>query len=291
MEKETFNKSYGTRGGRMRKSQNSLLKELWARILGDDLSGLSAQLAYYFLLSLFPLLIFLFTLLPYLPIQEKDLLSFLNDFAPGEAMDLIEKNLEGVMDKHSGGLLSLGIIGTIWSASNGINAIVRAFNKAYDVKESRSFFVARGMAILLTFAMIFVFIIALLLPVFGKEIGVFLFSEFGLSRQFLVIWGMMRWLLSAIILFLIFTGLYWIAPNVKMRCRSAFPGALFATIGWIFVSLGFSFYVGNFGNYTATYGGIGAIIVLMIWLYLSGFIIVLGGEINAFYSDHKKEDC
>src|SRR5687768_5967326 len=94
MEKETFNKSYGTRGGRMGKSKKSLLKELWKRSIGDDLSGLSAQLAYFFLLSLFPLLIFLFTLLPYLPIQEKDLLSFLNDFAPGDAMDLIENNLE-----------------------------------------------------------------------------------------------------------------------------------------------------------------------------------------------------
>ncbi|SFB08852.1 MULTISPECIES: YihY/virulence factor BrkB family protein [unclassified Bacillus (in: firmicutes)] len=275
----------------MRKMDKSLLKELWARIQGDDLPGLAAQLAYFFLLSLFPLLIFLFTLLPYLPIPQRDILGILSDFAPGEAMDLIEKNLKDVMDNRSGGLLSFGIIGTIWSASNGINAIVRAFNKAYDVEESRSFIVARGTAILLTFGMILVFIVALVLPVFGKEIGLFLFSQFGFSDQFLTIWGLLRWLVSAIILFLIFTGLYWIAPNVKMRCRSAFPGALFATIGWIVVSLGFSFYVGSFGNYSATYGGVGGIIVLMVWLYLSGFIIVLGGEINAFYSDHKKDGC
>jgi membrane protein len=96
---------------------------------------------------------------------------------------------------------------------------------------------------------------------------------------------------SAIILFLIFTGLYWIAPNVKLKCRSAFPGAIFATIGWILSSMGLSFYVGNISNYSLTYGGIGAIIVLMIWLYLSAFIIILGGEVNAFYSEKKRTNC
>ncbi|WP_160723924.1 YihY/virulence factor BrkB family protein [Bacillus sp. USDA818B3_A] len=271
--------------------RSSLLRLLWHRIEEDDLPGLSAQLAYFFLLSLFPLLIVLFSLLPYIPIPHQDMLGMIRDFAPDEAMELIEKNVEEIMSHHKGGLLSFGIIGTIWSASNGINAIVRAFNKAYNVKESRSFIVARGMAVLLTFGMIFVFLLAMIVPIFGKEIGLFLFSQFGYTSEFIKVWNALSWLVSGIILFLIFTGLYWIAPNVKIKCRSAFPGALFATIGWVIASFGLSFYVGNISNYSLTYGGIGAIIVLMIWLYLSAFIIILGGEVNAFYSEKYKSNC
>ncbi|MEH7115532.1 YihY/virulence factor BrkB family protein [Neobacillus niacini] len=271
--------------------RKSLLKLLWHRIEEDDIPGLSAQLAYFFLLSLFPLLIFIFTLLPYLQIPYHDILGSIREFAPPETMELIEKNVNYVMNNRNGGLLSIGIIGTMWSASNGIHALVRAFNKAYNVKESRSFIVSRGMAILLTFGMILVFIVAVLLPIFGREIGVFLFSYLGFKSEFLQIWDMLRLVVSAIILFLIFTGLYWIAPNVKLRCRSAFPGAAFATIGWILSSYALSFYVGNFGNFSLTYGSIGAIIVLLIWLYISGFIIIIGGEINAFYSEKSKSNC
>lgn len=271
--------------------RSSLLRLLWHRIEEDDLPGLSAQLAYYFLLSLFPLLIVLFSLLPYFPIPHQDMLGMIKDFAPAEAMELIEKNIQDIMSHRNGGLLSFGIIGTLWSASNGINATVLAFNKAYKVKESRSFIVARGTAILLTFGMIFVLILAIVLPVFGREIGLFLFSKLGYTTEFIKLWNTLSWLVSAIILFLIFTGLYWIAPNVKLKCRSAFPGAIFATIGWIISSMGLTFYVGNFSNYSLTYGSIGAIIVLMIWLYISAFIIILGGEINAFYSEKKRTHC
>ena len=159
------------------------------------------------------------------------------------------------------------------------------------MKETRPFLIARGMAILLTFAMVFVFVLALLLPVFGKQIGLFLFSVFGFSNQFMALWHMLRWLASPVILFIIFVGLYWIAPNKKLTCISAIPGAILATIGWILSSLAFSFYVNHFGNFSATYGSIGAIIVLMIWFYLTGIIIILGGEFNAIYSQYKGEQC
>ncbi|MCP1156953.1 YihY/virulence factor BrkB family protein [Bacillus infantis] len=263
---------------------------VWKKIHEDDIFGLAAQLAYFFLLSLFPLLIFLVTLITYLPVSQVDILGFIRDYAPGDTMALIESNLNQIADR-SGTLLSVGIIGTIWSASNGIHAIVKAFNLAYEVKESRPLIVARGMAILLTFAMIFVFVVALLLPVFGKQIGVFLFSAFDLSSEFLSAWNALRWLVSIVILFIVFLVLYWIAPNVKMKCISALPGAIFATAGWILASLAFSFYVGNFANYTAAYGSIGAIIVLMVWFYLTGVIIILGGEVNAYVSKRKNGDC
>jgi membrane protein len=273
------------------KMKHSLLKMLWHRIDEDDLPGLSAQMAYYFLLSMFPLLIFLFSLLPYLPIQHQDLLGVIKGFAPAEVLDLIEKNLHDIMNHRHGGLLSFSIIGTIWSSSNGISAVVKAFNKAYNVKETRSFFVSSGMSVLLTFGMILVFVIVIVIPIFGKEIGVYLFSKMGFKVQFLEFWAALRWLISAVMLFLLFTGLYWIAPNTRLRCRSAFAGAAFSTVGWIVSSVALSFYVDNFSTFSLTYGSIGAIIVLMLWLYITAFIIVLGGEINAFYSERNKSNC
>ncbi|WP_449622030.1 YihY/virulence factor BrkB family protein [Robertmurraya sp. Marseille-Q9965] len=264
---------------------------LWKRVEEDDVFGLAAQLAYFFLLSLFPLLIVLVSLIPYLPITQEEMLGVVADFAPGETMAFINTNLTEIMSHQSGTLLSFGIIATIWSASNGLNAIIRAFNKAYEVKESRSFIVSRGIAVLFTIAMIFVFIVALLLPVFGKQIGLYLFDTFGYSNLFLAFWNMIRWLLSALIIFIVFLVLYWLAPNKRFKCIDALPGATFSTISWLLVSGGFSYYVSNFGNYSAMYGSIGAVIVLLIWFYLSGIIIILGGEINALSSYLKDDSC
>ncbi|RFU63175.1 YihY/virulence factor BrkB family protein [Bacillus sp. V59.32b] len=268
----------------------SFFVNLVKRVHGDDLAGLAAQLAYFFLLSLFPLLLFIISLLPYLPLSEQDILNVVRSYAPPETMQLIEKNIEEVM-RGNGKLLSFAVIATIWPASNGLNAIMRAFNRAYNVKENRHFIVARGMSIILTLAMIFVFIVALLLPVFGKQIGLFLTANFGFSDEFIWIWNTFRWVISSLVVLFVLTMLYWLAPNKKMSCLSVLPGSITATIGWSLVSLGFSFYVSRFGNYATTYGSLGGIIVLMIWFYLSGYIILIGGEINAVQSERTKPDC
>ncbi|BDG48838.1 MULTISPECIES: YihY/virulence factor BrkB family protein [Parageobacillus] len=261
----------------------TFIREMARRFQKDEIPRLSAELAYYFLLSLFPFLIFLITLLAYLPIPHEDLLSIIRQYAPKEAIHLVEANVHRVMDEQNGRLLSLSIIGAIWSASNGMNAIVRAFNRAYDVVENRPFLVARGMSVLLTLGMIFVIIVALVLPVFGKMIGLFLFSAFGFPATFLMIWNAMRWVISSLILFVVFTVLYYFAPNKKLRCANVVRGAIFATIGWIITSLAFSYYVNHFANYAAMYGSLGGMIILMVWFYLSGMIIVLGGEMNAIF--------
>ncbi|RFB13449.1 YihY/virulence factor BrkB family protein [Bacillus sp. HNG] len=266
------------------------IKELILRYKEDEVGSLSAELAYFFLLSLFPFLIFLVTLIGYLPISQIDVLEFVAQYAPEGTVALIEENLNYIVGSQKGGLLSIGIIGTLWSSSNGINAVVRAFNKAYDVKETRNFFFTRGISILLTFGMIFVIIVALLLPVFGKQIGVFIFSSFGLSDEFLDIWNGIRWIVSAAILFIVFTFLYWVAPNRPLKIKEIISGAFFATFGWMFVSLAFSYYVNSFGHYSTTYGSLGAIIVLMIWFYLSAMIIIIGGEINAILNCHRIRD-
>lgn len=266
------------------------IKELILRYKEDEVGSMSAELAYFFLLSLFPFLIFLVTLIGYLPISQIDVLAFVRQYAPQGTVDLIEENLNFIVNSNKGGLLSIGIIGTLWSSSNGINAVVRSFNKAYDVKETRNFFITRGISILLTFGMIFVIIVALLLPVFGKQIGIFMFSSFGLSDEFLDVWNGIRWIVSAAILFIVFTFLYWVAPNRPLKFKEIISGSFFATFGWMFVSLAFSYYVNSFGHYSTTYGSLGAIIVLMIWFYLSAMIIIIGGEINAILNCHRIRD-
>ncbi|WLR42502.1 YihY/virulence factor BrkB family protein [Bacillus carboniphilus] len=268
----------------------AILTRLFKRLNRHEVFGLSGELAYFFLLSLFPFLLFLITLVGYLPLSAEGILDFIEPYAPEQGMAFIEENVLYIINQENGQLLSIGILVTIWSASNGLNAIIRAFNRAYEVKESRSYLVSRGMSIILTFAMIFVIIISLLLPVFGKQIGSFLFSVLGLSEIFVVLWEAIRWLLSTVIICIVFTGLYFFAPNKKLKLSESYPGALFATVGWIVVSYLFSYYVSNFGNYSATYGSLGAVIILLIWFYLTGLIIIIGGEINAviFKYHHRK---
>lgn len=257
------------------------LKLLKTRMISADVFGLAAQLAFFFLLSIFPFLLFLVTLIGYFPVDEAVILNLLEDYAPPEIMTLIEGNLTRILNVQNGGLLSVGIFGTLWSASNGVNAITRAFNRAYDVKASRRFFVSRFIAILLTIAMIIVICVALLLPVFGELIGVYLFSFVGLSDDFIEIWNMSRWIISSVVFFIVFVALYMLAPNKRIKLKHSIGGAFFATVSWQIVSLAFSYYVSSVGNYSATYGSLGTIIVLMLWFYISGIIIITGGVINA----------
>ncbi|QGH33390.1 YihY family inner membrane protein [Gracilibacillus salitolerans] len=257
------------------------IKQLINRITRDDVPGLAAQLSYFFLLSLFPFMIFLVTLVGYLPFDQINVMNFVSTYAPEEITTLLNDNLTQIMNNRNGGLLSIGIIGTLWSASNGINALVRSFNKAYNIEEERSFIVMRGISIVLTIAMLFVIVVTFLLPVFGKMIGVYLFSFFGLSQGFLDTWNTLRWVISSVVFFIVLMMLYRMAPSKRVYFKHIYIGAIFATVCWQLTSLAFSYYVTSMGNYSATYGSLGGVIILMIWFYLSGMIIITGGEINA----------
>ncbi|MFZ0477065.1 MAG: YihY/virulence factor BrkB family protein [Halobacillus sp.] len=271
---------------------NSVLKlgkELLTRFRDDDVAGLAAQLAYFFLLSLFPFMIFLLTLLGYLNIDEERVLAIISTYAPPETFDLITENVTSLLNSGSRSLLSVGILGTLWAASVGVSAIMRAFNRAHNVEENRPFLVTRFIAIILTIAMVLVICIAFLLPVLGHTAGVFVFSAFGLSDSFIEAWGTLRWAISSIIFFIVLSFLYVTAPSIRLKYRDAVAGAVFATIGWQLVSLLFSFYVSSLGNFSAAYGSLGGVIVLMIWFYLSGIVIILGGEINAIFRRRRRD--
>ncbi|HEY4531757.1 MAG TPA: YihY/virulence factor BrkB family protein [Kurthia sp.] len=254
-----------------------------------DVSSAGAQLAYFFLLSLFPLLIFLLTLLPFLNLPQEQVFTMLENILPEQVFSLIESTIKDVLSNRNGGLLSVGIIATLWSASNGVNALIKNLNKSYDITETRPFIVARAVSIFFTISLIGLIIVALVLPVFGKTIGQFMFEVIGLKEGFLIVWNYVRIIIPPFLIVTVLVLLYWIAPNVKIYFRHAIPGAIFATIAWVLISFGFSYYISNFANYSKTYGSIGGIIILMLWLYITGIVLVVGGQVNVAFQKRKQQ--
>jgi membrane protein len=255
--------------------------EYFAKIATIDPSGLAAQLAYLFLLSLFPFLIFSITLLAYTSITADDVINLVKRSVPLETTSIIADNIRSVLAGRNTGLLSFGAIAAIWTASNALNSIINVLDMSYDVTESRSFIKARAMAIALTFMMVPAILVSLLLPVFGEKIGRLVFSYMGLSSIFLTLWDVARWVLSFCIMTGVLAAVYYLAPNKRIKFKSVLAGALFTTVLWHIVSWGFSYYVDRIGHYSAVYGSLGGIIALMIWFYVVALLIILGGVLNS----------
>lgn len=265
-----------------RTTAKGFFQELVSGMKRADMSGMGAQLAYFFLLSFFPLLIFLVTLLPYLNLQQEHVFEFMENIVPEEVYSLIEGTLGQVLTNQNGGLLSIGIIGTIWSASRGVDALMKALNRAYDV-DGRAGFINRSLSLLFTVAFVVIILLALVFPIFGQQLSNLLFSYIGVENSLGSIWTFIRWLMPPLLILGVMILMYWIVPNTDPRLKfiSVIPGAIVATIGWLVLTYGFSFYINNFGNYSATYGSIGGVIILMLWLYFTGMILIFGGLINA----------
>jgi membrane protein len=281
-------------------SRRLLSKEFLWRILAradeDELLGRCAQLSYYFLLALFPLLFFLFTLFGYFNgagsrLRHK-LLSYLGDVMPSAALTLVNTTLTEVTNARSGGKLSLGLLAALWVASSGMNAIGQSLNAAYDVRETRAWWKIRLTSIVLTVALTTFILSALLIVLYGGRLGHFLAALIHLGRAFAITWRILQWPIALTFVFLTFSLIYQYAPNVATRRRGQrmslsdyrrrwlSPGVVVAVFLWLLVSLGFRLYLHFFNSYSATYGSLGALIILMLWFYLTGAAILLGGEIN-----------
>jgi membrane protein len=272
----------------MARAKVPFINELTGRLFNGHLNDLAAQLAFYFLLSLFPLLIVLLTLLPFLHLKPDPVIQWLIANAPGDASKLIEANVRPLLTRASGGLLSFGVLATLWSASNATTALFRALNKAYYVEESRPFWKVKIMAIMLTIGMIIVIAVTLALPVFGQLILSWLAHLIEFPPIVTSVLNIVRWVLGSLIMLLVLMLLYFVAPDVRLEWTYVIPGAIVATIGWQLISLGFSYYISSFANYTSTYGSLGGVILLMMWFFLTGFILMVGGEVNAVYFNRVK---
>lgn len=263
------------------------LRELGRRVIAevqdDNCLGQAAQLAYYFLFSLFPFFLFLTALLGYIPVPNlmERILEILAQVLPREALTLVQDNIRQVVTEQRGGLLSLGILLALWTASSAVTAIADALNRAYDVEESRPFWKVRGTAILLTIGLSLFMISSLLLLMFGPQLGGWIAELVGLGAVFEVLWNIVRWPVILLLLIVAVALVYYFAPDVEQHWKWITPGSVFAVVGWLLASLAFSFYVNNFGAYNKTYGSIGAVIVLLTWMYVTGLCLLVGGEINA----------
>lgn len=248
---------------------------------------LAAGLAYYFLLAIFPLLIVGFAIIPFFNISSDQAMDLFSNILPGEIASLFQDNIVGLVETPRGGLLTAGIIGALWSASNGINAFIKSSNEAYEVEETRSFIVVRLISLALTVSLIVAVIVAIILPVFGDLILQLVSSISGISSGMETLLQVLRWAISIVILTAFIMLLYRVAPNKKIPFKHIIPGSVIASVLWQVISLGFSIYVSNFGNYSATYGSLGGIIILMIWFFLTGLILMVGALITVLY--HNKQ--
>ena len=258
-------------------------RRLWHEIQQDELLGRGAQLAYYFLLALFPALIFLTALMGLFPLKDAmpELMSYLRNVLPEDALSLVQKYLDQVVKGSGGGLLSLGFLGALWASSSGVTAIIDSLNTVYGAKETRPFWKVRLLAILLTIGLAGFIIMSITLILYGADIGAWIAGYVGFGDIFELAWVVLQWPVAIALMLFALAAMYYFCPDVEQDWRWVTPGSLLAVLLWLLVSLGFKLYVDNFGDYNKVYGSIAGVIVLMLWLYWSGITFLLGGELNA----------
>ena len=252
---------------------------------------MAAALAYYFVLSLFPALIFLSAVVAYLPVPDlfNQALALLAGFLPADAMGLVRRVLADVVSPNKGTFLSLGVLGTLWAASGGFAATIEALNIAYDVRDDRPFWKTRALAVGLAFLTGTLLLVALSVMVVGPRFGGWLAGRVHLSELFVLLWPYIHWTVAAAFTILAIEALYFLAPNLKQRFRATLPGAVVAVSCWIGLSYLLGIYFRHFGNFNKTYGTLGAAVALMVWLYWTGFAMLVGAELNQELAKISKE--
>ncbi|WP_273847343.1 YihY/virulence factor BrkB family protein [Rubrobacter calidifluminis] len=262
---------------------------VFVKVRENDLFGLAGQLAYSFLISFFPFLIFIVSLAglalsdPQAAVER--LINRTSGFLPEEATALLANYVSRTLQHTGTGLLVGGILGTLWLGSGAAIAITKAANRAYNLTENRPFWKLRGTAVLIALGFT-VMMTVLTLVVF--KVLVYAQGASG-SHVLLRYWNVGRWLLAFVVVTLALDVVYYLAPNAHMRYRWVTPGGLLATVLMFFMSGALSFYVADLGNYNRIYGQIGTVVVLMVWLYLTGLAVLVGIEVNAITTRLKEE--
>lgn len=264
-------------------SLHKLLKELYIRIKKDDIPALGAQLTYYLILAFFPFLIFIINLLSFTPLTNEDFFNNIIIYFPYETWDLIKDIIYEITGSRNNGLLSFGAVASLLAASNGVNAVAKGLNKAYNCSESRPFWKVRLMSVFFTIALGFIILISLLFLVFGEVLWIGIYNIIGFASVFKVVWNVIRIVVPFLTIIALLITVYLYMPDCKLSFKSVIPGAVASALAWIGISFVFSVYVNNFNDYSKTYGSIAGIFILLIWIYWSSIIILLGGELNAAF--------
>jgi membrane protein len=269
-------------GFRLGLSPVELVKRTAKEVIEDDCASIAAQLAYYFALALFPALLFAVALASYLPYNVvNDIVAALDPIAPPEVLTIIRKQLESIVSGDATSLLTIGILGALWSSSGAMTSIVSALNRAYDIPETRPWWKVRLVAISLTIGLVVFVLLAFMLIVAGPNAGHWLANWFGLSEVFDTAWVYLRWPLTFALATSGIAIVFYNAPDADQDWVWITPGSILTTILWVMFSMAFRLYVTRVGDYAATYGALAGAAILLLWLYFSALALLIGGELNS----------
>ncbi len=260
------------------------LKKITAKIADNDTGERAASVSYSLILAVFPTVIFLFTLIPYLsfiPNLQERIMNFLGNALPGDTFSSVKTTILDIITRQRSGILSLGFLLALYSATSGLVALMNAFNSSHETEDSRGFFKIRGIAVGLTFTLAFALFLAVIVLIVGGVVSDYLL-QFGILNNVIIVklLAVARYLL----VFAVFVGavsiIYRFGPDVNMKWTFVTPGSVMASVLIVLTTLGFSYYVSNFGSYNKVYGSIGTLIALMIWINLIALLLILGFETN-----------
>ncbi len=266
------------------KSILEVAKPNWERA---EVSSNAAELAYFSLLSLFPILLVVANVIPLFPIRASDVLPLLETGVPPDIYNILAPILENYLSSSSGGAISIGLITSLWAASKAFNALQNVLNSVYGVKARENFIIVRLVSFLVQLAMVAIVGSLIFIFVFGEQILLFVQDFLGIDLGIILQVFGYRWLVLLVVLILVLTMVYFLVPNNRLKIKYAVPGAVFTTIGWLILSQAFTLYIQFAGGEAAASATFGVFIVLMVWLYLSAIILLLGGLINSVYFEYK----
>jgi len=265
----------------MLRSVFRLTKAFIKKINSDGISALSAHAAFFVIISFFPFVMFLLTLLSYFPLFTETLPSVNLELLPGAVSTLILQAFTELSDRANGTILSVTVIIAIWSASRGILSIMRGLNYIHSIQETRNYFITRLIAILYTTVFAVLLLVMMLIFVFGNQLMLWLVDRFPVLEDFALLIISLRTAVGIGVLIFFFLLIFLSLPNRKTKVLHELPGAVLTAAGWVGFSFLFSFYVDNLSNYTAIYGSLTVIVLCMLWLYACMYILFIGAEINA----------
>lgn len=267
-------------------------KRVFQEFIADDMLTYAAALSYQAFFSLFPFILFLVALLGFLNIPGffDWLVEQARAVLPGQATGVVEQAIEQIRNQAQGGLLSFGIVVALWTASAAVRMAMHALNVAYDLEEERPAWKKYPLSIFYTVLLVALIIVAVGLMLIGPQIATWLAQQIGLGSLFVTLWSWLRMPVAVLLLMGILAVVYYLFPNTDQPFRFITPGAILAVIVWLAASLGFSFYIRNFADYSATYGSIGAIIVLLFYFFVSAAVLLFGAEVNAEVYRRAAED-
>ena len=260
-------------------------------LLEGAITTRASALAFNFFLALFPSIIVIFTLIPFVPIDgfQEQLFISLGDILPSHTFEATKSILDDIINHQHGSLLSLTFILTFYFATNGVNTMITCFNATYHLDDKRTWLQLKVLSIVLTLILALLFIITIALQIFSLEFLNSLVKEKYLAQHAANIIIYAKWLIFVFLLFISVSILYYYGPADKSGWKFLSAGSISATILSVITSLGFSYYVDNFSKYNELYGSIGTLLVILLWMYFNSIILLLGFELNASIMSAKDE--